>query len=302
MGSSLITARLAVYDARLMRIHAIQTGTVLVRPRQRQGVGHGQRRLLNTMLDREWTEPLPILAFAIEHPEGVIVVDTGESARAGEPGYFPWWHPYYRFSLRLYVTPEQEIGPQLRRVGIEPVDVRQVVLTHLHTDHAGGLHHFPGTEVTASRTELELASGFRGRARGYLNNRWPKDVRFKPVDLQETPFGPFPASLPLTETGDVVAVPLHGHTPGQIGLVVVEDESVVLIAGDSSYTQQLMLEGAVDGVAPDEDVARTTIERIHALARSRPTVYLVAHDPDSAARLERREPMPVPSDPATPSA
>jgi hypothetical protein len=65
-----------------MKIHAIQTGTVAVTSAWREGVGQGARRLLHTILDREWTEPLPIYAFAIEHPEGVIVVDTGESARA----------------------------------------------------------------------------------------------------------------------------------------------------------------------------------------------------------------------------
>ena len=68
-----------------MKIHAIQTGTVAVKTRQVEGVGHGRRRLLNTFLDRTWTEPLPIYAFAIEHPEGVIVVDTGETAR-NSPG------------------------------------------------------------------------------------------------------------------------------------------------------------------------------------------------------------------------
>ena len=78
-----------------MKIHAIQTGTVALTTRWREGVGHGRRRLLNTLLDREWTEPLPIYAFAIEHPEGVIVVDTGETARVAEPGYFPRWHPFF---------------------------------------------------------------------------------------------------------------------------------------------------------------------------------------------------------------
>ena len=57
-----------------MKIHAIQTGTVAITTNWREGVGHGRRRLVNTLLDREWTEPLPIYAFAIEHPEGVIVV------------------------------------------------------------------------------------------------------------------------------------------------------------------------------------------------------------------------------------
>ncbi len=79
-----------------MRIHALQTGTVAIKQRQRQGVGLGTRRRLNTLFDSAWTEPLPIYVWVIEHPEGIIVVDTGETARAAEPGYFPWWHPYYR--------------------------------------------------------------------------------------------------------------------------------------------------------------------------------------------------------------
>jgi N-acyl homoserine lactone hydrolase len=75
-----------------MKIHAIQTGTVAITTRWREGAGHGRLRLVNTQLDGEWTEPLPIYAFAIEHPEGVIVVDTGETARTSQPGYFPGWH------------------------------------------------------------------------------------------------------------------------------------------------------------------------------------------------------------------
>ena len=120
-----------------MKIHAIQTGTVALTTAWREGVGHGRRRLLNTLLDREWTDPLPIYAFAIEHPEGVIVVDTGETARVAEPGYLPRWSPFFRFAVRESVRPEQEIGPQLERLGIEPSAVRQVVMTHMHTDHAG---------------------------------------------------------------------------------------------------------------------------------------------------------------------
>lgn len=80
-----------------MKVHAIQTGTVAIKTRQREGMGRGTRRLVNTFLDRQWTDRLPILAWAIEHPEGLIVVDTGETARSSEPGCFPRWHPYFRF-------------------------------------------------------------------------------------------------------------------------------------------------------------------------------------------------------------
>ena len=49
--------------------------------KQRQvcGAGQGIGRRLNTLLDRVWTDPLPIYMWVIEHPKGIIVVDTGET-------------------------------------------------------------------------------------------------------------------------------------------------------------------------------------------------------------------------------
>jgi N-acyl homoserine lactone hydrolase len=280
-----------------VKIHAIQTGMVALTTAWREGVGHGRRRLVHTILDREWTEPLPIYAFAIEHPEGVIVVDTGEDARASQRSYFARWHPGLR-AFREWVEPEQEIGPQLARLGIRPGDVRWVVLTHLHTDHAGGLHHFPDTETLVTRTELEYGSGLRGRLRGYVANKhWPAWFRPTMVELEPEPLRPFPQSLRLTEAGDVTLVPLPGHTPGQIGVLVDEGDHSVLLAGDSAYTQDLMLRGKVDGVGADEQAARLTHERIRAFAVATPTVYLVAHDPETGARLrERRLVYPIPAE------
>jgi N-acyl homoserine lactone hydrolase len=272
-----------------MKIHAIQTGAVAVTSAWREGVGRGRRRLLHAILDREWTEPLPIYAFAIEHPEGVIVVDTGESALASKPGYFPHWHPGVR-AFREWVKPEQEVGPQLERLGIRPSDVRWLVMTHLHTDHAGGLHHFPDTEILVTRTELEFASGRRGRLRGYVaNTHWPAWFDPTLVELRPEPFGPFPQSLRLTEAGDVTLVPLAGHSPGQIGVLVEEGDHTVFLAGDSSYTQGLMLRGKADGVGADDKAERLTHERIRAYAAANPTVYLVAHDPDTGTRLAERQ-------------
>src|ERR671930_559587 len=91
-------------------------------------------------------------------------------SRASAADYFPSWHPFFRFGLREWVAPEEEIGPQLDRLGMARGDVRWVVLTHMHTDHAGGLHHFPDTEILVSRGDLEHASGRRARLRGHPNN------------------------------------------------------------------------------------------------------------------------------------
>jgi len=271
-----------------VKIHAIQTGTVAVTAAWREAVGHGRRRLLHTIADRDWTEPLPIYAFAIEHPEGVIVVDTGEGARASERAYFARWHPGVR-AFREWVKPEQEIGPQLERLGITPSDVRWVVMTHMHTDHAGGLHHFAGTEIVVTRAELEFATGLRGRMRGYVaNQHWPQWFKPTAIALDPEPCGPFPQSLRLTNAGDVTLVPLPGHTPGQIGVLVDDGDHRVFLAGDSAYTQELMLRGKADGVGADEQAELLTHERIRAFAAATPTVYLVAHDPETGARLAER--------------
>jgi glyoxylase-like metal-dependent hydrolase (beta-lactamase superfamily II) len=163
-------------------------------------------------------------------------------------------------------------------------------MTHLHTDHAGGLHHFPDNEILVTRAELEFASGLPGRLRGYVANKhWPAWFEPTLLELEPEPFGPFPQSLRLTEAGDVTLVPVPGHTPGQIGVLVQDGDHGVFLGGDSSYTQDLMLRGKADGVGADEDAERLTHKRIRAYAATNPTIYLVAHDPDTASRLAERQ-------------
>jgi hypothetical protein len=69
-----------------MQIHAIQTGFVRIKTAQVEGRGHGLLRQLAIFADQNWTEWLPIYAWAIDHSEGVIVVDTGQGAHCLKPG------------------------------------------------------------------------------------------------------------------------------------------------------------------------------------------------------------------------
>jgi N-acyl homoserine lactone hydrolase len=269
-----------------MKIHLIQTGTVAIKTNQQCGKGHGLIRQLNMILDRNWTEPLPIYAWAIEHPEGVIVVDTGDTARTTEPGYFPGWHPYYRFGVEMDVAPEQEIGPKLRQLGFGTSDIKKVILTHFHTDHAGGLHHFPQSEIFVNGTEYRKASGMMGRLRGYLPHRRPDWFDPTIIPFSSDSVGPFETSYPLTENGDVVVVPTPGHTPNHVSVIVKDEELNYFLAGDTSYTQQLLLDEKVDGVSPNETTSLTTIRKIKEYAEKYPTVYLPSHDLESGMRLE----------------
>jgi N-acyl homoserine lactone hydrolase len=240
-------------------------------------------------MDRTWTDPLPIYAWLIEHREGLIAVDTGETSRVKDAGYFPRWHPYFKLGLREWVAPEEEIGPKIRALGFSPDDVRWVLMTHLHADHAGGLAHFPESEILVCRSEFENASGFMGKARGFLPHRWPQWFSPRLFELDQEPFGPFPRSLPVTEAGDVTIVTTHGHTNGHVSVVLEEGPRSVFFAGDASYTETLMVEKLIDGVALDERAARETLERIREFTRQRPVVYLPSHDPKAGKRLDARQ-------------
>jgi glyoxylase-like metal-dependent hydrolase (beta-lactamase superfamily II) len=279
-----------------LKIHAIQTGTVRVKVCQAVGRGTGFLRQVNILFDRSWTEALPIFAWAVETPEGVILVDTGETARTGEPGYFPRWHPYFRSAVQFDVSPEQEMGPQLLSLGIRPDDVRTVILTHLHTDHAGGLHHFSKSKILLSDEELAIAKGFPGRIRGYLPNRWPKWFAPRSIVFEPKALGPFDRSHHLTSDGTAVIVPTPGHTPGHVSVVVVDGDVHYFLAGDTTYTQQSLVDEQVDGVSPSEAVSLETMRRIVRYARSQPTVYLPTHDPESGNRLANAIPVQVSAD------
>jgi glyoxylase-like metal-dependent hydrolase (beta-lactamase superfamily II) len=80
-------------------------------------------------------------------------------------------------------------------------------------------------------------------------------------------------------------VPTPGHAPGHLSVIVRDGSSAVFLAGDASYSQQLLLDGVVDGVTTNVAVTRQTIERIQRFLQTTPALFLPSHDPDSARRL-----------------
>lgn len=273
-----------------MNVWAISTGRVKVTKSWQIGRADDSLRIAHTMLDKRFTDWLPIFCFVIEHAEGLIVIDTGIPTEANKPIWFPpWMRLLQRAAYFDEMTPEDEIGPQLQERGLSTKDVRWVVLTHLHQDHDGGLHHFPNAEIVITRSEWAAAIGLKGRFGGYLNQRWPKWLSPSLVDFEDIPYHAFAKSYPLTKSGDVRLVPTHGHSVGHMSILLEEDDHVIFFAGDTSYTQQLMLDQQIDGVAPNVREAQQTVLRIRQLAQTKPTIYLPTHDPESGERLVDRK-------------
>lgn len=265
-----------------MRIHAIQTGWVQVKAPHRELSGPQFARYATIMASRTWTEWMPILCWAIEHPEGLIIVDAGETAQTQDATYFdcdPGNRIFYTRNLRFDVTPEQEIGPQLREIGLDPDKARFVVNTHVHSDHMGGLGHFKRSQF--------LSSEDMNTERGVLGCRFPSYYKPQHVKFDAAHAVPgFGGAYSLTSTHDVLVIPTPGHTKHHQSVLVRTPDVSVLLAGDTSFDELQLREGTLAGICEAPDEAVQTLKRLRHLATKTPLVYLPSHDPESMTRLK----------------
>jgi glyoxylase-like metal-dependent hydrolase (beta-lactamase superfamily II) len=260
-----------------MKIHALQTGTVELK----QAFLHprpGAARRLGLLLPGAWAASVPIHAWLIEHDAQRVLVDTGETAAVRNLPF-----------ARYHVTPGDELPQELIKLDLTTADVDLAVVTHLHSDHADGAVHLD-QPVLVSEDEWRFAHSRAGRlAQRIARAPLPVGVTFRPVALQDGPFGCFAASSRLTDDGRVVAVATPGHTPGHISVIAVDDDGRhVLLAADATDSLEQLHARRPDAVAPDPKQMIETIDRILAHGRDHPTVYVPAHDRESATRLEAR--------------
>lgn len=264
-----------------MKIHALQTGTVQIKDTQQQGPSS----LPQVLFGGNWTPQLPIYTWLIEHPDGLIVVDTGETSQVNDNGYFPAWHPYFRFAVKMHVTRDDEIDKQLAKLGYSTDDVKTVILTHMHTDHQGGNHHFPNATFYLSKTENEISQGIAAHINGYLPQHRPSWFNPQLIEFtgSEIPF--FTGSHQLAEK--VYLLDTSGHSAGHISVLVQDEDVHYLLAGDISYNQDLMLLQTLDGLS-DPESGRRTLKATLDYAQVHPMVYLPSHDPEAARRLSEK--------------
>jgi len=218
---------------------------------------------------------VPVSAYLIEHPEGLVLVDTG-------------WHAAIRDHQREHLgrlaysmyqgrlPAGQSVTEQLAAMGIEPEDLSFVVLSHLHSDHASGVGLVEdASRIVVSEREWAARDDF-----GYITSMWD-GVEIEPFAFEEVPYGPFGRGLDLYGDGSVVLVYTPGHSEGHVSVLARTDAGWVLLAGDVGYAARSWEQSILPGVTTSDEEMRASLSWVRAFAEREDTVAALAnHDPD----------------------
>lgn len=221
--------------------------------------------------------PTPIrivtLACIVEHPDGVVVIDTGvEPSTVQIPP--PSEDEAFRCGAPI-VPLGTELLARLASVGLSASDVRYVINTHLHLDHAGGNRSLPGATCLVRRAELSYAAR-------------PSDER----QAQEYPLGVADEGsgrwtviedgelVDVFDDGTLTIVPTPGHTPGHQSVLVRLRSGSVLLPGDAVWTAAMRASSRLPGLLWDEASYRSSRRRLDDLAARTEARWLYPHEPE----------------------
>ena len=220
-------------------------------------------------------EPVP--GVLLQTDGGWVLLDTGfNTALIRDPHLRRRYSPSVEYHPIL-PGPGEPIEESLFDIGIDVDDIRVVAVSHLHTDHAGGLKLFAGkVPVHAQRREV---------AYGLANHPEPERHAIFRVDFDDPSIDWQLADGEADIAPGITAVPTYGHTPGHQSFVVELDESVggggyVFAFDAADLTENIDHELAIGGFI-DVDPADTVepIRRLKRLAEEKGYPLIPGHDP-----------------------
>ena len=245
------------------------------------------RKRHETFITNAWTDPLhgtnqPIsyYVWAIVNSKRTIGVDTGfnsaEAARRRVQSGEVW-------------RPEMKCSPieGLRMIGVDAAKVADVIITHLHFDHAGTLADFPVARFHLQEQEMQFATG-PCMAHSYFNGAYTVD---HVVDMVRQVYCGRVAFV----AGDAEIAPgvtvhcIGGHTLGIQCVRVRTARGWVVLASDASHMYDNFQDMAPYPIVSDVRTMLDGFERLKALAES-PSHIIPGHDPLVMARYPAANP------------
>jgi glyoxylase-like metal-dependent hydrolase (beta-lactamase superfamily II) len=170
---------------------------------------------------------VPTFGFLILGGEEPILVDTGASSA----------EIMHRLGMSGWITEDQELETQLGTYGLSTKEIRWILHTHLHIDHAGQDDRFPSTTtVVINRRELEHSVS------GLMGEQYPAEYIKHLIDRLHTPGALRLLDLELSGPEEIIpgvrCEVAGGHTEGSMNVLVETAEGTACICGDVIYDIQ----------------------------------------------------------------
>ncbi|MBC8161488.1 MAG: N-acyl homoserine lactonase family protein [Roseiflexaceae bacterium] len=210
----------------------------------------------------------PISAYLLELTSGYLLVDTGvNSAILRDPALLAAYYTGRNWTPPI-VQLAHELLPQLAQLGVNPQDITDVFLTHMHMDHTGNLRQFQHASIHVQRREHEYATT-AGHAPAWFDIDYDLPALRWALHDGDWTFAP-----------GVQALATYGHTPGHQSLLVTLPETgPVVLVGDVADLAENFAEQVLPGDASDDQQALASIRRINQIVDEHGAARFLCHDP-----------------------
>ena len=208
----------------------------------------------------------PISAYLMEGPDGRVLYDTGCHPDAMKT--HGRWSASFQRRFPWSPAPDGEashLPNRLEQLGLGPDDIRHVVLSHMHSDHAGCVEFFRKSQVIVHRAEFDVALAYHERGNPDSSYAWKDTDQWLRRGMNWRLVEEHEKELSLTETVTVLNWGA-GHAAGMLGLDVSLDETGrVILASDAIFTMENLGPPARPAGYPVSAVdAARTVEEIRA--------------------------------------